>query len=247
MATTTVTFLRDYATALTAKLTSVGGTGTPNASGYNCTNTNGLQSLTITEALVGEFYLYAYDSLGDIAYQGYVVLADDTGTYRVEDTVAAIKADAALGTADGGLVANAAASKAKTDLIGTGTVMLSAPVSGDGELLELILDTDYLAANGRALEWTFDQITGITTSATGKFGLKNSENGTEVYVNSSGAVTDLGGGTFKVSFDITNTALAGLSPEEYDWSVEVLEGSYKITIARNRQRKTRVNIVEKQT
>jgi hypothetical protein len=33
--------------------------------------------------------------------------------------VAAIKADAALGTADGGLVANAAASKAKTDLIGT--------------------------------------------------------------------------------------------------------------------------------
>lgn len=119
MATTTATFLRDYDTALTAKLTSVGGTGTPNASGYACTNTNGLQSLTITEALVGEFYIYAYDSLGDIAYQGYVVLADDTGTYRVEDTVAAIKADAALGTADGGLVANAAASKAKTDLIGT--------------------------------------------------------------------------------------------------------------------------------
>lgn len=137
--------------------------------------------------------------------------------------------------------------QSRTDLLGTGTIMLSAPVSGDGELLELILDTDYLAANGRALEWTFDQITGITTSATGKFGLKNSENGTEVYVNSSGAVTDLGGGTFKVSFDIPNTALTGLSPEEYDWSVEVLEGSYKITIARNRQRKTRVNIVEKQT
>ena len=85
MATTTVTFLRDYPAALTAKLTSVGGTGTPNASGYACTNTNGLQSLTITEALVGEFYLYAYDSLGDIAFQSYVTLADDTGVYRASD------------------------------------------------------------------------------------------------------------------------------------------------------------------
>ncbi len=108
MATTTVTFLRDYDTALTAKLTSVGGTGTPNASGYACTNTNGLQSLSITEALVGEFYAYAYDSLGDIAYQGYVLLADDTETYRVDDTLAAFKADATLGTASGGMVANAA-------------------------------------------------------------------------------------------------------------------------------------------
>jgi hypothetical protein len=33
--------------------------------------------------------------------------------------IASIKADADLGTADGGLVANVAASKAKTDLIGT--------------------------------------------------------------------------------------------------------------------------------
>lgn len=106
MATTTATFLRDYDTALTAKLVSVGGTGTPNAAGYACTNTNGLQSLSITEALVGEFYAYAYDSLGDIAYQGYVLLADDTGTYRVDDTLAAFKADAQLGTKAGGMVAN---------------------------------------------------------------------------------------------------------------------------------------------
>lgn len=87
MPTTTVKFLRDYDTELTAKLVSVGGTGTPNAAGYACTNTNGLQSLTITESLVGEFYFYAYDSLGDIAYQGYVMLVDDTGTYRVDDVL----------------------------------------------------------------------------------------------------------------------------------------------------------------
>ena len=137
--------------------------------------------------------------------------------------------------------------KDKTSLIGIGSAVVSAPVSGDGDLLELILETDYLAANGRALEWSFDEITGITTSATGKFGLKNALTGTEVYVNSTGTVTDLGGGTFKVSFNITNTALNGLTPGKYDWSVEVLEGSYKITVARNRQIKTRVDIVEKQT
>lgn len=37
----------------------------------------------------------------------------------LDGSIAAIKADPDLGTADGGLVANAAASKAKTDLIGT--------------------------------------------------------------------------------------------------------------------------------
>lgn len=169
------------------------------------------------------------------------------GGATAAEIIAAFKADADLGTVPGGMVANAVDIKAKTDLIGTGSAVVSAPVSGDGDLLELILETDYLAANGRALEWSFDEITGITTAATGKFGLKDALTGTEVYVNSTGTVTDLGGGTFKVSFNITNTALDGLPPGKYDWSVEVLEGSYKITVARNRQIKTRVDIVEKQT
>ena len=124
MATTIVKFLRDYDTALTAKLTSVGGTGTPNAAGYACTNTNGLQSLSITEALVGEFYCFAYDINDDIAYQGYVVLADDTGTYRVDDTIAAIKADADLGTA--GLLADTKQTRAIAE--GDPVVELSAGV-----------------------------------------------------------------------------------------------------------------------
>ena len=85
MANTTVTFLRASDDALTAKLTSVGGTGTPNAAGYACTDSDGLQSLTIPEALVGEFYLRAEDGSGDIAFQGYVTLQDDTGRYRVSD------------------------------------------------------------------------------------------------------------------------------------------------------------------
>ena len=87
MANTTVTFLRASDDALTAKLTSVGGAGTPDEDGYACTDTNGLQSITISEALVGEFYLRAEDESEEIAYQGYVILADDTGTYRCHDEI----------------------------------------------------------------------------------------------------------------------------------------------------------------
>lgn len=92
MPTTPVKFARAYDTSLTAKLVSVGGTGTPAAS-YACTNTNGLQAISVTEALVGAFYLYAYDADSEVAYQGYVLLADDTTTYfAVDDLPAALDA-----------------------------------------------------------------------------------------------------------------------------------------------------------
>lgn len=136
---------------------------------------------------------------------------------------------------------------AKIALIGTGTALVNTPVSGDGDLLELVLGTDYLAANGRALEWTFDEITGITTSAVGHFGIENAADGTKVYVNTAGIVTDIGYGIFQVAFDISNGALDALTPGNYDWSVEIVEGSTIITIARNRQAKTRVAVVENRT
>ena len=105
MATTVINVLRDYDTALTAKLVSIGGTGTPNAAGYACTNTAGLQSFVATEALVGAFYLRLEDGSGDVAYQDKIVLADTVGPYWAGDVIAEIKADAELGTASGGMVA----------------------------------------------------------------------------------------------------------------------------------------------
>ena len=136
---------------------------------------------------------------------------------------------------------------AKLALIGTGYAVVNSPVSADGDLVELIKDTDYLAANGRALIWSFDEITGITTSAVGRFGIENVDDGTEVYVNTTGTVTEPSAGEFQVSFDIPNAALSALTPGNYNWSVEVTEGSIKITIARNRQVRTQVEVVEKQT
>lgn len=88
MANTPVKFLRSYSSALTAKLVSAGGTGTPNASGYACTNSNGLQTFTVAEDLVGLFYVYVHDANDEIAYNGFVVLADTTDTCYVVDEIA---------------------------------------------------------------------------------------------------------------------------------------------------------------
>jgi hypothetical protein len=132
-------------------------------------------------------------------------------------------------------------------ILGSGTAVIYSPVAGDGTLLELIIGDDYLTANGRALAWTFDEITGITISATGRFGIRDASTGLEVYQNTSGVVTEPTTGTFKVSFDIPKAALSSLPPGDYDWSVQVVEGSYCITVAKNRQRKTRVKLVEKYT
>jgi hypothetical protein len=137
--------------------------------------------------------------------------------------------------------------KEKTDLIGTGAAIVSAPVSGDGDLLFLIIGDDYLASNNRALEWSFDAIVDFTTSAVGKLGMVNSENATETYLNSTGVVSEISAGVWKVSFDIPATALTSLTPGYYDWSVSIEEDSVAVTIVRNRQNKTRVKLIEKQT
>lgn len=155
--------------------------------------------------------------------------------------------DLYLGDINPPSTADVAAIKAKTDLIGTGTAIVSAPVSGDGDLLELIIGDDYLADNGRALEWTFDAIVDFTVAAVGKFGLVNSEDATEVYLNSTGDVTEVSSGVWKVSFDIPADALTSLTPGYYDWSVSIEEDSVAVTVSRNRQNKTRVKLVEKQT
>lgn len=185
----------------------------------------------------------------------YVVWTDDTNaaTAAAQAGVAANLAQEAADNAEQAAISattaatNTTAIKAKTDLIGTGTALVSAPVTDDGGLLELVIGDDYLAANGRALEWTFSEISGITTSAVGRFGLADAATGTEVYQNTSGTVTEPTAGTFKVSFDIPKAALASLPPGDYNWSVQVTEGSYCITLAKNRQNRTRVKLVTKQT
>lgn len=136
----------------------------------------------------------------------------------------------------------------KTSLIGTGAAFATAPVSVTGDLEVLVIDDDYLAANGRALEWTFDSIPGFAAgTATGKFGIINPANASEFYVNSSGVTSDLGGGVWKVSFDIPKAALTGFTETDYNWSVEIVQAAVEITIIKNHQHRTRVRVEKKQT
>lgn len=177
---------------------------------------------------------------------------DDT-TYNVfiQDDVSPASTDTKTGFTitppPGGSGALTNEQAAKIALIGTGAAIVNSPVADDGTLEELIIGDDYLSANGRALEWVFDEIAGITASGTAKFGLQDAITGEETYTNTTGAIEDLLDGTFKAIIEIPNTALTSLTPGNYDYSVEVSESSKKITIAKNRQIRTRVKVVEKQT
>ena len=185
--------------------------------------------VTLSSFSAGSVEVCSYDSNDQLTNSEMMVI-DGTGAITSGDAEVAL-----------------AAIQAKTDLIGTGAAFAEAPVSEDGTIVSLIIDDDYLAANGRALEWTFDGITGFTTSATGKFGLEKANDPTKAAIVTGGVVTDEGGGTWKVSYDIENTDLTALTPGEYDWSVEISEGGVLITTIKNQQNKTRVTLLAKQT
>lgn len=136
----------------------------------------------------------------------------------------------------------------KTDLIGTGTGIVNAPVTDDGGLEYIVLGDDYNAANDRAFEWTFPAIAGFTVAATGKFGgeLPNATTA-QVWLITNGIVTDEGSGMWKVAFDLDKAVTEDLAEGNYDWSVEIVEGGEEVTIAQNLQTHTRVKLIEKQT
>lgn len=185
--------------------------------------------VTLSSFVAGQVEVSSYDGNDQLTNSEMMVI-DGTGAITSGDSLVAL-----------------AAIQAKTDLIGTGAAFAESPVSEDGTIIPLIIDDDYLAANGRALEWTFDGITGFTTSATGKFGLEKANDPTKTAIITGGVVTDEGGGTWKVSFDILNTDLTALTPGEYEWSVEISEGGVLITTIKNQQNKTRVTLLAKQT
>lgn len=147
MANTPVKFLRSYSSALTAKLVSAGGTGTPNASGYACTNSNGLQTFTVAEALVGLFYVYVHDSNDEIAYQGYVTLVDTTAVHRITDEVLNIDGynlEQAMRLALSALVGKVTASETSFEsrAADDSKTRISATATADGDRTAVSLNAD---------------------------------------------------------------------------------------------------------
>lgn len=117
--------------------------------------------------------------------------------------------------------------KDKTDLITSGTVQTSLPVTSSGQITSpLVIGDDYLAANGRAFSWTVALPTGfVAATASCRFGMRfEDETGVNSFI-STGTVTDAGSGNVTLSFDVAKTVTGDLRPGWYDWSVEIVSAS----------------------
>lgn len=127
------------------------------------------------------------------------------------------------------------------------TVTTYAPVADDGSLTEIIIGDDYLAANGRAFEWTVAAVDGVDrTTALCYFGGKTTIDGTEYEWLIDGTIT-LDGSDWKLSFDLTKTDTQNLPSGRYRWSVEVQSSTgTEITKVKNASN-CLVRLVEKQT
>ena len=114
--------------------------------------------------------------------------------------------------------------KAKTDLITTGTIQSSIPVTAQGQIVgPLFIGDDYLNANGRAFQWTVALPTGfVIATSTCKFGMdhaEGAETGASFLV--TGTVTDAGSGNVTLRFDVPRATTGDLVPGYYRWSVEI--------------------------
>jgi hypothetical protein len=118
--------------------------------------------------------------------------------------------------------------KAKTDLITTGTIQSSIPVTSQGQITgPLYIGDDYLSANGRAFQWTVALPSGfVIATSTCRFGMEHAEGATEgASFAVSGTVTDAGGGNVTLSFDVPKATTGTLKAGFYRWSVEIASAS----------------------
>jgi hypothetical protein len=109
----------------------------------------------------------------------------------------------------------------KAALITSGSVQFTSMVNTQGKITTPIhIGDDYLASNGRAFEWTIDARSGfVVGTSTCKFGGYNAKTESEWLV--TGTVSDLGGGEWKLSFDLDKDVTSTLEPGVYQWSVEI--------------------------
>lgn len=139
----------------------------------------------------------------------------------------------------------------KTDLIGVNTVVLAPPAINDTSTTDLIIGDDYNAANDREIAFEFTAITGFTLGVcTAKFGAKKPDSPTVNFflvTAAAPAITDVGGGMWKVVFEIDKAATSSLKPGTYDWSVEIVEAGEEVTVAKNTKTGSRIRLIEKQT
>lgn len=112
--------------------------------------------------------------------------------------------------------------KDKTDLITSGSVQTSLPVTASGQITgPLYIGDDYLNANGRAFAWTVALPTGyVLGTSTCRLGMEYiDESGSYSFVV-TGTVIDAGSGNVTLRFDVPRATTETLAPGWYRWSVE---------------------------
>jgi hypothetical protein len=238
MATQTLEFSAGTGLTLSCKLFALGSdTVVDTQTASEKTNDKNRYSVAFTDIAAGAYRLNAFvGATGGFANEVYD-LTLSTATFQPRDEAAAGGIDAAgvraaVGLAAANLDTQLSGINAKTQLITTGTVTYSGPVDPTGKITSpIIRGDDYLAANGRAFNWTITAITGLTAATcTSRLGFKSGT--TTLVVN--GTVTDNGNGTWTASHDMTRTQSATLTQQQYDWSVEIVHsGGTEITPVRS--------------
>ena len=112
--------------------------------------------------------------------------------------------------------------KDKTDLITSGSVQTSLPVTASGQITgPLYIGDDYLNANGRAFSWTVALPTGyVLGTSTCRLGMQYMDEVGEYSFVVTGTVIDAGSGNVTLRFDVPNPTTETLAPGWYRWSVE---------------------------
>ena len=112
--------------------------------------------------------------------------------------------------------------KDKTDLITSGSVQTSLPVTASGQITgPLYIGDDYLNANGRAFSWTVALPTGyVLGTSSCRLGMEYiDESGSYSFVV-TGTVIDAGSGNVTLRFDVPKATTETLASGWYRWSVE---------------------------
>lgn len=135
----------------------------------------------------------------------------------------------------------------KAILIVAGEVQFAAMVNPNGEIdNDIVIGSDYLAANGRAFKWTVTAPAGyVVGTSTCKFGGRHVRDSVSSSWEVTGTVTDNGDGTWDLSHDMTKTISGALTEGMHHWSVDLISaGGTEITPVKSGKL---VKVVAKQT
>lgn len=129
--------------------------------------------------------------------------------------------------------------KAKTDLIGTASATVQAPVTQSGTIPELVIGDDYKAAEGRSIDILIAKPSGVTTSECScRFGGDAPHLGSWLV---TGTVADASNNRLRMRFELESGDTLECKPGTYNWTATL------ITPNRSTYVKGETELVETQT